>query len=417
MAILAVVLTVESQIGTIADFIPEQLDSSQGIAAFIGIWGIVTVTQYYILAFVKLNNKESRARTGSLNLIHSFVIIAQFLLTGIIALVILQIFIAQEYNTIMLYITLSISYGLWIVTLGFLAKAFFSWYKLRKNLMVLIFALSMVAYVINGVFGLYSEVDGLAKRSSIIRTGDVAIFPESPSSINNVYQIASSVGYVLTWIATVMLLRPYIEKLGKLKFWSIMIVTMGYYLISFPLFSLGYFTPSENSNAMTNILIFSLSAIFTGILFGVAFLSVARTLKIGTPARNYMIIAAYGFLLFYIAGSAFVSQAAYPPYGLISVSFTGLSCYLIYNGLYFAAISVSQDMTLRQSIRKSVMEQSKLLDNIGTAEMEKEVQKRVLTVVKKTSADMKESTGVDASMNEGEMKDYVELVIKELRSK
>ena len=63
------------------------------------------------------------------------------------------------------------------------------------------------------------------------------------------------------------------------------------------------------------------------------------------------------------------------------------------------------------------MEQSKLLDNIGTAEMEKEVQKRVLTVVKKTSADMKESTGVDASMNEGEMKDYVELVIKELRSK
>jgi hypothetical protein len=417
MAILAVVLTVESQIGTIADFIPEQLDSSQGIAAFIGIWAIVTVTQYYILTFVKHNNKESKARTGSLNLIHSFVTIAQFLLTGIIALVILQIFIAQEYNTIMLYITLSISYGLWIVTLGLLAKAFFSWYKLRKNIMVLIFALSMVAYVINGVFGLYSEVDGLAKRSSIIRTGDVAIFPESPSSINNVYQIASSVGYVLTWIATVMLLRPYIEKLGKLKFWSIMGVTMVYYLISFPLFSLGYFTPSENSNAMTNILIFSLSAIFTGILFGVAFLSVARTLKIGTPARNYMIIAAYGFLLFYIAGSAFLSQAAYPPYGLISVSITGLSCYLIYNGLYFSAISVSQDMTLRQSIRKSVMEQSKLLDSMGSAEMERELQKQVLTVAKKTSAAMADKSGVEASLKEDEMKSYMEFVMNELKSK
>ena len=59
---------------------------------------------------------------------------------------------------------------------------------------------------------------------------------------------------------------------------------MVYYLIEFPLFSLGYFTPSEDSNAMTNILIFSLSAIFTGILFGVAFLSVARTLKIGTAS-------------------------------------------------------------------------------------------------------------------------------------
>ncbi|HEX9319915.1 MAG TPA: MOSC N-terminal beta barrel domain-containing protein [Nitrososphaeraceae archaeon] len=94
----------------------------------------------------------------------------------------------------------------------------------------------------------------------------------------------------------------------------------------------------------------------------------------------------------------------------------GLSCYLIYNGLYFSAISVSQDMTLRQSIRKSVMEQSKLLDSIGTAEMQRKVQKQVLTVAKKTSAAMEEKSGAEASMNEGEMKDYVELVINELRS-
>jgi hypothetical protein len=417
MTIVAILLTVESQISNIADFIPEQLASGQGIAVFVGIWAIFTVTQYYILAFVKHNNKYSRARTRFLHLIHRIVTAAQFLLAGIIALVILQILIAQEYNTVMLSIALSISYGLWIVSLGILAKAFFSWYRSRKNLMVLIFGLSMVAYVINGVFGLYSQVDDLVKRNSLIRSDDVAIFPEFPSSINAVYQTASIVAYVLTWIATVILLRPYIEKLGKLKFWSIMGATMAYYVIQFPLFSLGYFTPSESSNAMTNILIFSLSAIFTGILFGVAFLSVARTLKVGTAVRNYMIIAAYGFILFYIAGSAVVFQAAYPPYGLVSVSFTGLSCYLIYNGLYFSAISVSQDMTLRQSIRKSVMEQSKLLDSIGTAEMEREVQKQVLTVAKKTSAAMEEKTGVEASMNEGDMKDYVELVIKELRSK
>ncbi len=191
---------------------------------------------------------------------------------------------------------------------------------------------------------------------------------------------------------------------------------MVYYLIQFPLFTLGFFTPSENSDAMTNILVFSLAAIFSGIIFGVAFLSVARTLKIGTAARNYMIIAAYGFLLFYIAGSALVLQAAYPPYGLVSVSFTGLTCYLIYNGLYFSAISVSQDMTLRQSIRKSVMEQSKLLDSIGTAEMEREVQKHVLIAAKKASASMEQESGVEASMNEGDMKEYVELVIKELQS-
>ena len=232
MIIVAVTLTAESQISNIADFIPEHLASSQGIVAFVGIWVILRYA-YYILAFVKHNNNYSKSRTQFLHLIHRIVTVAQSLLAGIIALVILQILIAQEYNTVMLYIALSISYGLWIVTLGILAKAFFSWYRSKKNLMVLIFGLSMVAYVINGVFGIYTHVDELAKRNSLIRSGDVAIFPEFPSSINNVYQTASSVAYVLTWIATVMLLRPYIEKLGKLKFWSIMGATMAYYPSNF----------------------------------------------------------------------------------------------------------------------------------------------------------------------------------------
>ena len=162
-----------------------------------------------------------------------------------------------------------------------LAKAFFSWYRSKKNLMILIFALSMITYIINGALGLTYHIDELAKRNLVIRLGDIAVFSESPSSTDTVYQISGIVSYVLTWIATVMLLRPYIEKFGRVRFWIMMSAPMIYYLIEFPLFSLGVFTPSEDSNAMTNILIFSLSPIFAGILFGVAFLSIARTLKMG----------------------------------------------------------------------------------------------------------------------------------------
>lgn len=417
MTVLAVVLTVESSIGYIADFIPEQLASSEGIATFIGIFAVSVVTQYYILAFVNYNNKSHNVRARFLYTTQKIVTVIQYLLAGIILLVILQILISQQYNTILLHFAISISYIIWIVMFSLLAKAFFSWYRSKKNLMILIFALSMITYVINGALGLTYHIDELAKRNLVIRLGDIAVFSESPSSTDTVYQISGIVSYVLTWIATVMLLRPYIEKFGKVRFWIMMSAPMIYYLIEFPLFSLGVFTPSQDSNAMTNILIFSLSPIFAGILFGVAFLSIARTLKMGTAARNYMIIAAYGFVLFYIAGSAWTSQAAYPPYGLISVSFTGLSCYLIYNGLYFSAVSVSQDMTLRQSIRKSVMEQSKLLHSIGSAEMENEIQKQLLIAGRKTSESMTDKTGIEASMDENDIKAYVQLVIKEISKK
>ena len=95
-----------------------------------------------------------------------------------------------------------------------------------------------------------------------------------------------------------------------------------------------------------------MAGLLSGIIFGAAFLSVARTLRKDSSLRKHMIIAAFGFVLFYIAGSANAAQAAYPPYGIVAVSFTGLSCYLIYVGLYSSAVTVSQDTTLATFYQK-----------------------------------------------------------------
>jgi hypothetical protein len=420
MLIVIVTITIDSQIGYIADFIPEQLSSNGGILTFILIAVIFVITQYLILTYIKQSNRENKARALHLGTTNSIVSIAQYMLAGILAAVILQIIITQQYSIVTFYASYAISFGLWIGTLGLLARAFFSWYRLsNKNTMVLILALSMVAYVINGVIGLAEHTDILTQQKTVISTDDVAQFPEFSiaslgSQIAAANAIASGAAYVLTWIGTVKLLYPYIRRLGKVKFWIIMGATMIYYLLEFPLFVLGYFTPSENVDAMTNVLIFSFAAILTGIIFGAAFLSVARTLQKETDLRNHMIMAAYGFILFYISGTAMASQAAYPPYGLVSISFIGLSCYLIYSGLYSSAVTVSQDVALRHSIRKSVTEQSKLLDSIGTAQMEQELQSRVLTITKKLSDKMEEETGVDASMTIEDMKEQIEMVRKEI---
>ena len=423
MGVVIITILVDSEIGVIADFIPEQLSSSVGLATFIGIAIIFAVTQHFILSYIKQSNNEARPKAFNLDLAFWIVSIGQYILVVILAFVILQIIIAQQYSTVSLYASHVISYGFWIVILGLLARAFFSWYRLSsKNIMVLILALSMIAYVINGIAGLAYHFDILTQQKPVVTSNDMAYFPEFSigtlgSQIDIIYQVAGGAAYVFTWIGTVKLLYPYIKKLGGVKFWTIMGGAMIYYLISFPLFVLGYFTPSANVDAMTNILIFSLGGIFTGIIFGAAFLSVARTLRKDTALRNHMIMAAYGFLLFYIAGSATAAQAAYPPYGLASVSLTGLSCYLIYSGLYSSATIVSQDTTLRQSIRKSVTEQSRLLDSIGTAHMEQELESRVLTIAKKNSEAMAEESRVETSMTEDDMKDYLEIVMNEIHNK
>ena len=432
MSILVVTFLIDSQIGYIADFIPERLATNEGIALFIGIAVVFAIGGILTLEYVKTKTKESRARVLHLHATHIGVTIAQYVLIAIIAFVIAQILVTAQYNTVMIAAALSISYGLWIITLALLSRAFLSWLRSsrsnvtvsKRNVMVLILALSMMAYVVNGVTGLANYLLMLQEQLEVVTSVDVAFFPEfDPESlqqqINAVYQISAAVAYVLTWIGTVMLLRPYMHRIGKIKFYAIMGSAMVYYLIQYPLFVLGIVTPTGESDVevMNTILITGIAGVFSGIIFGAAFLSIARTLQKGSALREYMIIAAYGLLLFYVAGTATATQAAYPPFGLASVSFTGLSCYLIYTGLYSSAISVSQDLALRQSIRQSVKEQSKFLESMGTAQMEAELQTRVLRTAKKASDSMEEETGLESSMTEDDMKDYMEIVMNELKDK
>ena len=85
----------------------------------------------------------------------------------------------------------------------------------------------------------------------------------------------------------------------------------------------------------------------------------------------------------------------------------------IFRALFFSGYGIS-GYALRNSIRKSVTEQSKLLDSMGTAQMEQELQSRVLTITKEVSDKMEEETGVEASMTEEDIKEHIEMVRKEI---
>ena len=55
-----------------------------------------------------------------------------------------------------------------------------------------------------------------------------------------------------------------------------------------------------------------------------------------------------------------------------------------------------------------------MLDSIGKAHMQKELEDRVLTIAKKKSDLMEEETGIEPSMTENEIKDYIEIVTNEI---
>ena len=129
-----------------------------------------------------------------------------------------------------------------------------------------------------------------------------------------------------------------------------------------------------------------------------------------------MIISAYGLILLFVSNQAIVLvNFSYPPFGLATISFMGISAYLILVGVYSSAISVSHDMELRKTIRRYTINQSKMLDNIGFAQMEQEIEKQVMTISKEKEKDMMQQSGLPASIDEENVKQYLDHVINEIR--
>jgi hypothetical protein len=87
------------------------------------------------------------------------------------------------------------------------------------------------------------------------------------------------------------------------------------------------------------------------------------------------------------------------------VSFFGLASFLVFVGIYSSAISVAQDSKLRKSIRGFAIEETKLLDSIGTAQMEREIEKKVIGLTKINQNRMAKETGIQSSLSEDDIKD------------
>lgn len=111
--------------------------------------------------------------------------------------------------------------------------------------------------------------------------------------------------------------------------------------------------------------------------------------------RDYFIISGFGVVLLFTSNQGITLVSfTYPPFGLATVSFLGISSYLILIGIYSSAISVSEDINLRKSNRNHAVKEVKLLESIGTAQVQQEIERKVMTFTRRTRDSMVEDTGM-----------------------
>jgi hypothetical protein len=240
--------------------------------------------------------------------------------------------------------------------------------------------------------------------------------------LDNIYTISSAMSFVSIWITTALVMKSYRDKLiiNSIVYWIILSIPLAYFLANylykfiFADIMISYLAIDPITVSIILTAFLSLSKPIGGLTFAVAFWKVSNIISYEKNLKTYMIISGWGIFLIFGADQAVVQTLApYPPFGLATITVLNIAAYMMLLGIYNSATLVSTNNNLRKSIRKHALE-SRLLNLIGHAEMENEIQRTVKKIAQDKDR-LEIDTKLPIELDEKELKKYVDLVIKEVK--
>ena len=365
-----------------------------------------------------------------------------YVTAAILAIIILQILTTSQYYVGLTIAIVLAGYLLAAVNVGLLGYKMLSWYRMKHNLATLLFAVTFLTAaigfsnipIVNSAF-FFSVNPSLTERYYVDygyqpdqnNNGDpVPHFSLKKSdSLFALYQLTMNIlraPYFPMWASAIVLLRNYAKTMGRAKFLLITVLPGLIFPIQiFESISGGVFPPLFGS--LYGGAALALAGLFVAIIF---FVSAKNMKRIHGSQDNvisrYLTIAGFGFLLTLVASSPAVHvidrmHTPFPPFATLTWAFLGFSTYLVSTGFYLSAITISQDIGLRKSVRQVATEESssRLLDNIGTAQMEQAIQDRVQKIAKEQEENLKQETGVRQEVSQEDVEAYVKEVLEEVK--
>lgn len=404
------------------------------------------IGSWILFVYTTKTSSDLRSKSAFINIMHWATWIIQFSLLGAFLFVVASEFYFGVHNhhtrllTTSIFAISSISAS---TIMGILGFKFLSWYRLSyRNLMVLLYGIAAITTAIAiaedaGVKILLINVveekspAGTIPQSNFVYETDEKYRGEIQYKVANrdtttllvvpaenvvLYDTLNlwpiTFSFIFRWAGTSALLYHYFERIGNrlgLMFWTVMSLPLVLYLIGKTPDILDL--PPDYPYRFYFRILFRIGTIGGNILYGLAFFIIGRNIITSKSiasqkVKDYLTISAIGIIMLV----SFSVSALQQTYGIAAHSLLLLASYLFALGLYSSAISISHDNSLRRSIKKSTVE---LLGDIGTAQMEQDLKKRILKMAENRREKMEEKTGISSSMTLDKIKEYLELVMSE----
>ncbi len=424
--------------GTFLDALGKPLNSSFGVILFLAMSITVFFAGLYALRDYMVALRKDLEAPSFFNRLYKATPIFLYALLVIFGAIIVEMVLFSQYSTYLLILIVLIS-GVAILFFGFRTYKFLSWFKSsvnkRHNIMILAFAVSSMLFCIS------VTVTTALDTKELVFARPSSIDPHFHSSnsmasrhLSRIELVIHLYGFLVPQVTAIAIaetvavayfLRYFKDQIGRATFWTIIILPP-------VLFLTGIFVPqllttgSQFVYMEPRFLLFRVigTAGWVGADFVIAFayLLVAKTLgrQITTSRNkiiNYLIIAALSTILVSPTTNNWITNCSYPPFGAIQRAFVVLASFLFSIGIYSVALSVAQDAELRHLARKYAKEYA-LLDTLGNAQETAEIIRKVVKLIHKHADDMEKETAVESSMlDDNEVRQYLDVVIRETREK
>ena len=421
-----IISVLDSTIFKLASYAEFYLPIHSHVEVFLVFSIMFSMSSFILLHLANKNAKSYFNLTLNIKYFNWLCFYSQILIVSIILIIITQIIFFNKYNIILLAIEVYIAYMSALVFLISLIFIFAKWFISKKNYRIMLFIISFsllstniiisILYLDSYFFRAISiHVDRTKHSVSTIVT-DFPLLPKQ-NTVIAIFNIISILSFAFMWLATVILLRQYRYKLGRIKYYIIISIPLIYYLSPFEPYLenlfLSFIIESSATPASFYILALNISKQIGALFFGIYFLIASNSI-ISSRVRQSILISGIGMII--VFGSLEVETLQYifyPPYGIITAAFLPIGSYLLLIGIFSSAHNISRNVEIRKELYKNAKDELSFITEIGEAQQIQELAKRFKLIAKKTTMSREDK---NFELDKNEVMEIIHDVLSELHT-
>jgi hypothetical protein len=410
---MAIVL-IDSLILKVSRFFFEENDYSN-LVVFSALLIVSVSSQYGVLKIIG-NKIQKFPSSGRSYFFHRLNSIVPFSLLFFIFVILLEMVLSNVYHMTLVITTIWITFSISLLNMSVLIFQLFQWLKFNKNYVVISYTITIISILLNLTISLTSVTHNINSIPDIIHSSynPVKSFSAIPKPMELIYELTNMTTFITMWLSSTLLLSHYAKKYGFIKFAIVSVMQLVYFLVILsPLLDIILQQFSSNYPYLVNLIdsyLDSTAKPIGGFLLALVFWSGSKAID-NKVLREHVIIAGFGIMTLFTSNQLInLMRPDFPPFGLITLSFFGIGCYISLIGIYGSAMCVAQDRELRQILRKSTEKNMNMFNQIGKSQMEKKLMATANSAMKK----LKDESGVQTVEDE-DYKKYIDEAIREIQ--